>query len=160
MREKRKQQWPYQREVSECCTPGSLLSLEPLLACYHPAKQGGFEIGTFLHVTIVPADRPLDYLAIHSFATIVTLCRFPLHNSGFGVQFYSPIQVFWKWYHSSCLKWPLKPWNWQLRKCVSACLKLKKVTIQSHVKLKIKRIWNGKWKCRIRTRLLTIVFLR
>lgn len=51
----RKQQWPYQREVSKCRTPGSPLSLEPPLACYHPVKQGGFEIGTFLHVTIVPA---------------------------------------------------------------------------------------------------------
>lgn len=88
----RKQQWPYQREVSKCCTPGSPLSLEPPLACYHPAKQGGFEIGTFLHVTIVPADRPLDYLAIHSFATVVTLCCFPLHNSGFIEQFYLPFE--------------------------------------------------------------------
>lgn len=102
----RKQQWPYQREVSKCRTPGLPLSLEPPLVCYHPAKQGGFEIGTFLHVTIVPADRPLDYLAIHSFATIVTLCRFPLHNSGFIERFYSPTQVFLKWYYSSCLKRP------------------------------------------------------
>lgn len=92
----RKQQRPYQREVSKCRTPGSLLSPEPPLACYHPAKQGGFEIGTFLHVTIVPADRPLDYLAIHSFATIVTLCHFPFHNSGSIEPFYTRLPKYFE----------------------------------------------------------------